>query len=279
MSERGSQAIHRAMSVFDCFTADHPVVSLTEIASQTGLTMPTAHRMVKALQSRDLLVQDPASGHYSLGPAVMRLARIVMQRNSPDELLRIALPYLEQLRVETQETVGLHWPVGSDRVCVAELTSRHPMRMATGIGSVYPVHVGAAGKALVAWTPEHVLERIIGDHGHDPLTSDTITEPGALRRELKRVRNRGWAKSQGETVEGATALAGPIFAPGGVVAAAINVTGPTNRLTKKRIEEAVPALLEVTRTISLQLGFRPDEPEPVSHDEPDGAKALADDQH
>ena len=84
-SERGSQAIHRTLRILECFTLASPTVSLTELTRQTGLTMSTAHRIVKALQRTEFLTQDPLTNRYALGPEVMRLARVIMARaGDPD---------------------------------------------------------------------------------------------------------------------------------------------------------------------------------------------------
>src|SRR5205809_43240 len=93
-SERGSQAIHRTLRILECFTLASPTVSLTELTRQTGLTMSTAHRIVKALQRTEFLTQDPLTNRYALGPEVMRLARVIMARAGDPELVAAAMPHL-----------------------------------------------------------------------------------------------------------------------------------------------------------------------------------------
>jgi DNA-binding IclR family transcriptional regulator len=232
-----------------CWTEGQPTLSLSEVAERTGLTTPTAHRMIRALQREGFLVQDAVSGRYALGPTVMDLARVLLQRADQDELVVVAMPHLERLRQATGETVGLHLPMGTSRVCVAELVSQEPIRTAAGVGRTYVLPRGAAGKVLVAWSDEHQAilrqENLI-----------TAAEHARLAPELAEIRARQWAMSEGETIAGASALAVPIFGPNGDVRAAINVTGPAGRWTREARLKQVPVLLEEARQISAQLGHR-----------------------
>ena len=238
---RGSQAVHRVLRILNCWTENQPTLSLTEVAKQTGLTLPTTHRMIKALQDQGFLVPDSVSGHYSLGPAITELARVVLGRGSQDELPVVALPHLEKMRAISSETVGLHLPTADSRICVAELVSREPIRTATGVGRSFPLPAGAAGKALVAWSPER-------------LAMVDANPSKKLRAELAQAVKVGYAISEGETIPGARGLAIPVFATGGVVVAAINITGPAHRWTDERMQEVLPEFLREVAGISAQLG-------------------------
>jgi DNA-binding IclR family transcriptional regulator len=167
--ERGSQAVHRVLRILLCWKVDDATLSLTEIAQRTGLTLPTAHRMIKALQRERFLVHDKVSGYYALGPTIMDLAQVLLQRSDQDELAITVMPHMERMRAITGETVGLHIPMGDLRVCIAELVSRQPIRTATGVGRTLPLPAGAAGKILVAWSEERlemIKNRLESDGQH-----------------------------------------------------------------------------------------------------------------
>lgn len=253
---RGSQAIHRALSVLGCFTVDSPTVSLTEISRQVGLTMPTAHRIVKALQTADFVAQDALTGRYSLGPAVMSLARVMMQRSGNEELVTAAVPYLEQLRSSSGETVGLHSAISEGRYCVAELVSRHPIKLSTGVGHTYDLYVAATGKAILAFSDEATVERVFtnlaNDDGSGPFRKP---HPAQLRRELELIRERGYAITLGEVIASANSIAAPILDEEGFAIAAINITGPADRWTLEHIEAHADELLAATRAVSVRLGY------------------------
>ncbi|HEY8473722.1 MAG TPA: IclR family transcriptional regulator [Natronosporangium sp.] len=251
MTERGSQAVNRLLSVLLCWTENEPTLTLTEVAQRTGLSLSTAHRMVKALQRSKFLVHDQATGRYSLGPTVMSLARVVLQRADQDELVLAAMPHLERMRAGTGETVGLHVAMGTSRICLAELVSREPIRAATGVGRVFNLPAGASGRVLVAWSPERL--QMVLDNGSEQATR--MNKP-KLVRSAEAIRKAGYAITVGETIPGAAAIAFPLFGPHGEVNACINVTGPSTRWTRQRMMDALPFLIDEVHQIDEQLGFQ-----------------------
>lgn len=241
----GTQSVLRALDVLECLAQSHSALSLTAIAERTGLTMPTAHRLLKALTGRQFLIVNPSTKEYSLGPALTRLASLVMQG---DNLLSVAVPILSGLRGQVGETVSLHRPFGNERICVAEFVSHHPVRMESGVGSTYPLAAGASGKVLLAWLPPAEVRRILAR----PLvrmTDSTITSKSVLAAELATIREQGFATSVGETVPGASALAFPVFSPGQAIVAAVNVTGPATRWTRREMQKKAPLVREAVATI------------------------------
>jgi DNA-binding IclR family transcriptional regulator len=185
----------------------------------------------------------------------MRLASAVMHR--ADDLIAVAMPSLERLRAATGETVSLHCRVGDDRVCVAELISHEPIRMESGIGRIYPIYAGAAGKALLAWLPD-AYEAVRGRlEGVGPAT---ITDPDELEAELQRVRKRGYAVSDSEVVPGAASLAMPIFGSGGTLLAALNIAGPAMRLNRTKLGACRDALRHEVEALSIVTATSPAAP-------------------
>jgi DNA-binding IclR family transcriptional regulator len=251
-SVSGAQTLLRALDILECFTTDGGSLTLAQISRSVKLTTPTTHRLLRALTLRGMVVDD-GNRHYSLGPTVMRLASAIMDRGN--DLITIGTPSLERLRAETGETVSLHIALGEKRVCVAELVSPEPIRMESGVGHVYPLYAGAAGKVLLAWD-EDPLARVPQDLSQ--VGPSTIVSRTELERELAAVRRRGYATSVGEVVAGATSLAVPVFGNNGTVTAAINVAGPTSRLSRAKIAMLAPtALAEAKRLMELLASSGP----------------------
>jgi DNA-binding IclR family transcriptional regulator len=244
---RGAQTVYRAIRILETFRADRAVLSLAAISESVGLKQPTTHRLLRALQAHELIVFDEPTRTYSLGSGIIRLASVVLNR---DDVLPITEPRLHRLRELTNETVALHWRVRTRRVCLLEFVSRQPIRMASGLGNTYPLVAGAAGKAILASIADDDVERTIETErreGHK-------LNAAALRRDLATIREKGYATSTGETVPGASAIAAPIIGPGGRAIAAVNITGPTDRLTAAAMGEIVPALLQNANEVMEQLG-------------------------
>src|SRR5665213_3877818 len=186
-SVSGAQTLLRALDILECFTTDGGSLTLAQISRSVKLTTPTTHRRLRALTLRGMVVDD-GNRHYSLGPTVMRLASAIMDRGN--DLITIGTPSLERLRAETGETVSLHVALGEQRVCVAELVSPEPIRMESGVGHVYPLYAGAAGKVLLAWD-EDPLARVPQELSR--VGPSTIESRAELARELAAVRRRGYA--------------------------------------------------------------------------------------
>jgi DNA-binding IclR family transcriptional regulator len=239
----GSQTVDRALSLLECFSAERPSLYLYDLSRQTGLTTPTTHRLLKALESREFVSFDPASKLYTLGASIVRLASIVIKNS---DIQTVVFPWLERLRLLTGETAALHWLVEHHRVCVLEFESRHPMRMISGTGKRYSLLRGAAGKALLAnLDPAGV---------HAAIEEAETLDSAILDKELLTIREQGYAMSFSEVVVGANAIAVPILNLLGQPIAAINITGPEYRLDAEAMKRYVDPLLEAVSDIQSRLG-------------------------
>jgi len=120
-----------------------------------------------------------------------------------------------------------------------------------------PLHCTGVGKAMLAYQGEEMLARLSKSPGFERLTGHTITSLLQLKKELERIRERGYAVDNEEAVEGLRCVAAPVFDHTGRVVAAFSVAGPATRLTPERILEIAPLVCETSREISFRLGFRP----------------------
>jgi DNA-binding IclR family transcriptional regulator len=230
----GGQTLVRALDILECFARENTWLSVPEISELVGLKRTTTYRLVKILASRGFLVSNPQR-KFHLGGAVVRLSAVVTERNR--SFVQLAAPALERLRDQVGETVSLQTVVATDRICVLEFVSREPIRMESGVGKLYPLYRGAAGKALLAWQ-QPLFDAIANDVKRGRTLRGLGPNPRAdieaLRKELEVVRERGYATSDSEVIAGAAALAVPIFDGSGTVRGAVNVTGPSNRWTPER---------------------------------------------
>ena len=246
-------SVEKAIDVLFCFDVQHPQLRLSEISQRLGLHKSTTHRLLSLLKKKGLVLADPMSQLYSLGPALVELAWIVLRQQDLGTLCR---PHLEQLRQATDETVSLHIRMGNTRVCVEELESDQEIKYSQALGLTAPVHVGAPGKALLAFLSQEELERLLPTLSLEPITADTITDLQALRAELVKTRARGYAVSIGERSPWAAAVAAPIRDRSGRPIAAVSVSGPSQRLTSRVLKELGARVIKVAKEISTALGSR-----------------------
>jgi DNA-binding IclR family transcriptional regulator len=240
--------VERTIDVLDAL-ADGPQ-SFTAVCRQVSLSKATVHRILTGLSYSNFVVQDPVSGEYLLGSGCYRLLNALAAGSA--SIATFARPVVQALRDSSGETAMLHVRVGDQRVCVDERASPHALRYSAGVGSSAPLHVGSAGKVLIAWLPEEHLRRLLPP-ALDPLTPETITDWNELQRTLKQVRQRGWAQSRGERIPGAAAISAPVFDGGSDVVAAVSLFGPESRLTQRRLRDLRDPLVAAAREIGKRL--------------------------
>jgi DNA-binding IclR family transcriptional regulator len=168
---------------------------------------------------------------------------------------------MEELHKVTEETISLYIPDGDARVCIERLESPQMVRMVARVGERMPFYAGASGKALLAFLPPEQQKTILKNVPLERLTTSTIQDPKVLLHELALIQERGYAFSQGERVEGASSVAAPIFNATGKVIGAINISGPSTRFSKQKIQEYAALLVQATGHISKAMGYLSKEPE------------------
>lgn len=222
----GAQSVYRALAVLEAFDQTRVSLSAADLAALTELTVPTAHRIANALSDKGFLVRDDLSRTYGIGPAVLRLAQVA---TSGESAFAFVNPLIDHLRGSWQETVGLHMRVGDSRVCVREVESPHRVRVVSGVGQTYSLTAAAASKAILAFIAEDELSEL----------AETVPQlqDKSFQEVLSQIRDRGYATSAGETIPGARAVAAPVLDSRGNAIAAINVTGPSQRLTEEQVSE------------------------------------------
>jgi DNA-binding IclR family transcriptional regulator len=254
----GPRLVERAIDVLMALS-DGPQ-TFTAVCRTVGLSKATVHRILSGLTYSDFVVHNPESGEYMLGPGSYRMARRFSGENGG--LASLVRPVLSELWAQTQETVILHVPLGFRRVVVEELESPLPLRYTAGIGSSVPLHVGSAGKVLLAWLGEDQVQGVLPAGGLELLTEATLPNRELLFDELRTVRAQGWAESHGERAPGAFGVSAPIFGDPGHVVASISIIGPEARLTRGRFIElrrsVTDAALRATQLFSLPSEKSPD---------------------
>ena len=244
----GAQAVERALAVLRCVEAADQGAGITDLAQRAELTVSTTHRLARTLADAGLLAQDPATERYHLGPALVVLGRKAERRLG----YRQALPLLEELATKTGESINLGIRAGGEVRVVLDVESRQPLRFNQESGSRVPMHVSAMGKCLLA-AGDDIAAEIAGLGDLVQATHRTITDRDELQAELELVRVRGWALNDEERNPGVRAIAAPIRQPGGGVAGAIAIQGPTVRITDDRLPELAALLADTAAQVAPLL--------------------------
>jgi IclR family transcriptional regulator, acetate operon repressor len=242
LSHPGTQAIDRAGALLVCVVESPRPLALGELAELAGLPRSTTSRLVSSLERQGLVQR---AGGLRPGPVLLRLA----QRGVPEvTLVELADDALRALADESGETINLAvpTPLGVDQL--VQVDSRHFIGSTNWVGRRLPYHCTANGKVFLAFGAAPMTDEL------ERVTERTITTPEKLGRELTAIRAQGYATAIDELELGLSAVAAPVHGADREVVAALSVSGPTIRLTRRRIARLVPALLEQARRLSTRLG-------------------------
>ena len=238
-------AAGRVLSVLDAFGPQHRVLSLSDIARRAGLTLPTAHRLVRELVEFGALERDP-DGRYSVGLRLLELSALAPRGL---ELREVAFPYLDDLHQTTRGNVHLGVRDGVEVVYVETMRTRTRHPISSKVGDRWPMHASGMGLVLLAYADPDLQERVLAG----PLvrfTELTVTDPRELRRRLAQIRRTGVAVARGQITLPNLAVAVPVHRADGEVAAAISVVVEAERA---RPRELAAALRQVSRAITRAL--------------------------
>jgi IclR family transcriptional regulator, KDG regulon repressor len=244
-------SVVKAMRLFDCFTQENPEPTLADFVRETGLTKATAHRLLASLERAGWVLRTPSRG-YRLSLKPFELGSLALERL---DIRQEALPFMEELAQRFGETVYLLIPDHMRAVCVEHVESRGPVRLQGNVGRSRTFNLGAGPLAMLAFT-DGLLEAALED-GLDRLTERSLVEPGELRDELARIRERGYSIAIDDITAGIGAVGAPVFDRSGSVVAAISMAGLASGFEPPRRDELAHAIVEAAEGLSARLGHRP----------------------
>ncbi len=243
------QSLERGLGIIRAFGPEAPEQTVSELAAQTGLTRATARRFLITLMELGYMESDGRI--FRLTPKVLELGYSFLSGlGFPD----IALPHLERLVAEVDESSEASVLDGDEIVYVARVPSTAVLTIAINVGARRPAHATSMGKVLLATLPDPELDAYLA---RAPLTSylpGTITDPKELRAQLEQVRVDGYALVDQELEEGLVAVAAPVRDRAGKTVGAINLSTHVLRRTVDSVrDELVEPLLRTAQLIEADL--------------------------
>lgn len=241
----GVQTIERAFGLLETMADNDGIMGLSALAAESGLPLPTIHRLVRTLVDLGYLRQEP-NRQYVLGPRLIRLGE-----SSSRMLSTWARPHLAHLVDELGESANLAMLDGDQIVYVAQVPSRHSMRMFTEVGRRVLPHCTAVGKAVMADMDADEVRDILSRTGMPRHTPNTMTDPKKFAAALAQTAEQGYALDEGEQEVGVRCVA--VAVPDAPSRLALSVSGPATRMTEDLIARAVPLLHEAGAGLSSDL--------------------------
>jgi len=218
-----------------------------ELAGRLGVSPSTVHRLVTDLE-RIGLVSRTSHGSYRLGLEFLRIAWTTTARFPLHE---VANDTLRELAEESGESsfFGVYGERRREMMFTLTVESPHPLRYTLPENIWLSLHAGASGLAILAFLPEGVRDEI----ARGPLgaaTSRTVVDAETLLVRLEKIREEGYAITHGERIEGAIAIAAPVFGPSGTVVGATGITIPEARFNAAHSSSLAASVREAAKRLT-----------------------------
>jgi DNA-binding IclR family transcriptional regulator len=246
-SPSGAQTLMRALDILD-ETLDGPT-KIQDLAAKLGLSKTTAHRLVKALRSRDYLALTPDG--LALGPKLLQLGQKAREHMDP---ARVARPHMERLSELTGHCTFIGKREGDWSRHLDRVTGRQRLLVATAPGDRRPIAETGMGKALLLDEGEDELRRLydLAKGGH--------AAPARMKSwlaEMKTHHDNGVVRHDSEIGDGVRSIAAPIRGADGRICLAINIASAAHYLDDAAMERMAPQVRQTAVDISAALGYSP----------------------
>lgn len=222
----GVAAVNRALAVLQAFENAPEGLTLTMLATATGIYESTVLRLLDSLMGAGF-VKRLADGRYLVGPKVLPLAEMYRQSF---RLADYVLPRLRQLAADTNECAGLYVREGDRRVCLHRVQPQRSVRTHVLEGESFPLDRGAAGRVILA------LDEGVSGEPYD------------------QIRSQGYSVTSKERDPESAALACPVFARGAHLFGAISLVVPLYRFSDETLQRLLPLVHKHAEGLTKDLG-------------------------
>lgn len=247
---KGASVIVNAIAVLRSFTADEPLLGVTEIANRVGLHKSTVSRILATFEQENLVERDADTRRFRLGLGLIAVAGPLLAEL---EERRVAYPVLRELTELTGETSALMMWEGNESICVEQIASRHQIKHTAPLGARYSDALSSSVQVFLGIQPEERVRAL--------LRSGAITYPGldeaSLEDYLLRLKDdsrRGWAINYGESSLDEVGVAAPVYDHRGDLVAAVLIPAPRFRVSKERLQSLGESCRAAADKVTARLG-------------------------
>ena len=244
------QSVARVFAIIEHLSNSPKAQPLKVIASPCAIPPPTAHRFLNNLCSLGYVIRED-DGRYKLSYKLFEISSKALNQSS---VISIAKPYLDDMSERLGESVHLVVKNGNDVVYVYKITRAiGSIQMASKIGMRLPMYRCAVGKALLAEMDDKKIEEVFRATEVVAVTQNTITEFDKLMEQIQIVRDLDYAVDNEENENGVICVASALTSRSGEAKYAFSISTLTSRVTKKRMQELVSAVLETKHLIEERI--------------------------
>jgi len=246
-------SVIRALHILEAFSFHKSTYTNSEIANKFGLNKSSVTRLLYSLAKAGFIKRNSETGAYQLTHKTYQVGRVYIKQV---DVHKVSMPILENLTSICQEVshlgildemqvLYLDWVESSQTVSLPSMT-----------GMKLPAYCTGNGKNFLAHMDEETLSSYFSSTELRRHTANTITDPEALKEQLKQVRKQGYACDFQESHQDVISVSAPVFDDSGKMIAGISVAGPAFRMHREVLENRIiPETKKAARQISKQLGY------------------------
>lgn len=257
--------ISKAITLLSLIGQAKRPLTFSELVKQSALSKSTVHRILNILMDEGMVQHHAGMKVYLLGH---RAFDILKQAYGGYDLQSLSVDGMIALQKATGRNVSISVADGDYAVVLRAFDASDDFGGHSRPGLREPLHVCAAGKALVAHLPPPLFDAKFEKYDFFSRSPHTITSLDAFRDDLEHARARGYATSNREEYDYICGIAAPIFNYVGEVIASINIWGTVEETSLAQLETHADELIEVTQQITGLIGggkTPPDAPSALTH--------------
>lgn len=247
------QSAERIFRVMETLAETGPM-GLMDLSARLNLHKSTVHRLLLSLTYMGYVEQED-TGKYKLTFKIVELSEKIL---SKVDIALVVHPLLAGLANDCRETVHFVQRRGTDAFYLDKVAPLYPqesaIRMASQVGLARPLYCSAVGKAILAEMSEEEVEYIWKNSLIEKKTEHTITTLSSLKKELQRIREKGFALDNEENEIGVRCIAACVRNHNGQPNNAFSISAPAGRMTDDRIVELAKDVLKTKDAIQKVLG-------------------------
>lgn len=242
-----NDSVETLLEIMEALHSHEEELSIRTIAECCSASKSTVHRLLQALHEKGWIWQNSDSKSYRIG---LRFLIFANEWRLQLELLKQMDAPMHALVDQCGQTAILNILDGTQGICVHKVEAKSPIRLASNVGHISPLHAGASGKVLLAYAPDEVRELVLNDVEREAFTPKTLLSREALLQEIALIRKNGYATSVEEIDPGAAAISVPLLGPTGQLIAGLTIAGVRFSF-EKNMDKWIGLLLRTISQISM----------------------------
>ena len=197
----------RILNILEEIIIDPDNFTAKKIGHKLKIPLPTIYRHIETLCEEKYLVASN-SKKYLPGPKIRNL---ILKSLPYEPNFTLRRSYLRKLTNDIEETVSLSIPIGTKLVYFDRIQFHWPMQLNLEAGDHLPLHASASGKLYLSSIEEEKVIQIFKNIKTLKSAKNTITDISQFKKEIKKIKNQGYAFDDEEWFDGMVGVSVPIF--------------------------------------------------------------------